>query len=302
MKLQAVRKYLKLAKGTVTQTTFNSFGASPERVPRYITTRCKHLEKMVLPAGLLTASILDSAPCAPKLKTLILLSQCHTTIDAVNQLLQHCHGLERAEFHSVASTSGSSVLHMNNLPNLQSLTLRCRMPPKGAPDFRRLKLSGGFFHAPNLTMLSLTDWSFHPNTFGVPPPPPDFSTLQKLEDLDISGMLSTRPPVLPSSLRTLDMSRCGFGNSTLFVSPNLPLLTRLAIADISRTTFNGLTLDPLRAMLLSNKGNLTHLDASGVIMQSEIEQLLMEGYLGNVEVCTLPRAISPQFDFNLRRC
>lgn len=286
--LQAVRKYIKIAKGTVTKTTLDGHGHTLEKVPRYIATRCKNLQEMIVPAGLLTASLLEAAPCATNLTALVLSTQCHTTIDTVNQLLKHCPLLGRAEFHSVLSSPVYSFMCAVNLPKLRFFMLTCRVPPKGAQEARTLKPNGFFLNVPNLVDLSIKGWSVHTNTVNMPPVPPDFSALEQLQNLDISGLSSVFAPLLPSSLRSLDMSKCIFMAEGTFVPPSLTQLSRLSIAETSKDIFN----EPqgLQRMLLPNKGNLTHFDGSGGRLSSEdIKQLLIEGYLNNIVELKLNR-------------
>lgn len=279
--LQAVRKYIKLAKGTVTRTTLHGHGNNLENVPRYIATRCKNLQEIIVPAGLLTASLLEAAPCATNLKTLILSSRCHTTIDTVNQLLGHCPLLERAEFNSVMSSAGLSFMCAMNLQKLRSLILTCRVPPKGVQEGRSLKPNGFFWNIPHIASLSIRGWFFHANAVHTPPEPPDFSVLKQLKDLDISGLSSVFAPKLPSSLRSLDMSKCMFNTKGTFAPPSLPELTRLSIAGTSTDVFS----EPqgVQHMLLSNSG-LTHFDGSGGHLTSDdIKQLVRDGYLDKIE-------------------
>ena len=116
------------------------FGANADRIPQYIATRCKNLEKLIIPAGLLTASLLESAPYAPNLQCLIL--GCQITIDTATQLLSKCTNLRHVEFNSVASSQAVSFLRTGALPRLRILNLKGHTPQKGAPEQHRLRLDG----------------------------------------------------------------------------------------------------------------------------------------------------------------
>jgi len=296
MSLSVVRYYLKLAKGKVTRTTLDRFGHNPEKVPRYIATRCKNLQEMVVPAGFLSASVLEAASCAMNLKIIVLSSQCHTTMDTVIQLLSKCHSLERAEFHSVKSSSQTPALYVQDW--LTSLTLGSRMALNSAA--RILDINDLLEKIPNVQNLSLTNWFFPPSRKDPMGSTPDFSVLEKLQNLDISGLESFKVPRFPPSLRSLDMSKCiftgDFTRDNTWMSNGLTQLVRLAIAHmIAKAPADAVIL------LLRNKGYLTHLDASGCLLHHHIEELVRGGYLDQIEVCIISGVSYPILACNMSR-
>ena len=304
--LGAVRKYIKWSSGTTTRVTFDRFGANAESIPRYVATRCKRLEDMRVPGGLIGASILKAAPCASNLKTLIVSKSCQVSCDTVSQLLCHCPNLERAEFHSVSSSEKRAPAWEKDMPKLRTLVLdtpvltRRRGTPEGRPllaiDPLVTKIVG-------ITTLSVKGW-FVPPSF--PGPNLDFSNLHQLQHLDITRLVAQLPPQLPSSVHTFLMADCiPFPriSGIPFAGFDLPQVTRLSLAGWSE-----LSLSVLQACLLPNKGNLKHLDIGGCIALSiaNLKELITQGYLEGVEdlvlkSCTLDDEIAMLIARNLPR-
>ncbi|KAM0804411.1 hypothetical protein BDR22DRAFT_818057 [Usnea florida] len=273
--LGAVRKYIKWSNGTTTRVTFDKFGANAESIPRYVATRCKRLEDMRVPGGLIGASILKAAPCASNLKTLIVSKSCQVSCDTVSQLLCHCPNLERAEFHSVSASEKRPAAWEKDMPKLRTLVLdaltrrRGEQRPLLALDTLVAKIVG-------IITLSVKGWFVPPSS---PGPNLDFSNLHELQHLDITRLVAQLPPQLPSTM------------------------THLSLAGWSE-----LSLSVLQACLLPNKGNLKHLDIGGCIALSiaNLKDLITHSYLECVEdlvlkSCTLDDEIAILIARNLPR-
>ncbi|CAD6577406.1 MAG: hypothetical protein ASARMPREDX12_008336 [Alectoria sarmentosa] len=255
-----------------------SFGSNAEKIPRYVATRCKALEDLRIPGGLIGSSILEAAPCASNLKTLIISRSCQVSCDTASQLLRHCPNLERAEFHSVSSAESRPARWEVDMPKLRTLTLdtpiaRRHGKPVLALDTLLIKISG-------INTLSVQGW-FVPPTLTVQEL--DFSNLHQLQHLNISGLIATLPPQLPSALRTLSMTNCACFPRTQrvnFANFDLPQIIRLSLAGWST-----LLLGDLQACLIQSKGRVTHLDIGGCIALSSanLKELITHGYLEGIE-------------------
>ena len=304
--LGAVRKYIKWSNGTTTRVTLDRFGANAESIPRYVATRCKRLEDMRIPGGLIGASILEAAPCVSNLKTLIISKSCQVSCDTVSQLLCHCPNLERAEFHSVSSSEKRPAVWEKDMPKLRTLILdtpvviRRRGIQEAMPllaiDTLVTKIVG-------IITLSVKGWFVPPFS---PGPNLDFSNLHQLQHLDITGLVAQLPPQLPSTVRTFLMADCiSFPriSGVPFADFDLPQMTRLSLAGWSE-----LSLSVLQACLLPNKGKLKHLDIGGCIALSiaNLKELITHGYLEGVEElvlksCTLDDEIAMLIARNVPR-
>lgn len=114
----------------------------------------------------------------------------------------------------------------------------------------------------------------------------DFSNLHELQHLNISRLLATLPPLLPSTVRTFQMANCSCVPRFLgvqgvrFVDFDLPQMTRLSLAGCFE-----LSLVDLQACLLPSKGKVTHLDIGGCIALSSanLKELITHGYLEGIE-------------------
>lgn len=276
--LGAVRKYIKRSNGMTTRVTLDRFGSNAEKIPRYVATRCKGLEDLRIPGGLIGASILEAAPCASNLKTLIISKSCQVSCDTVSQLLCHCPNLERAEFHSVSSAESRPASWEVDMPKLRTLTL-------DAPIDRRRRTK------PILDLHTLLTKIIGINTLGVhgwtvpfnPAQSLEFSILHQLQNLNISCLTATLPPHLPSTVRTFSMANCSYYpgfQGVRFADFDLPQMVRLSLA-----AWSELSLGDLEACLIPNKGQLTHLDVGSCIALSSanLKDLIRHGYLEGIE-------------------
>lgn len=300
--LGAVRKYIKRSNGTTTRVTLDRFGSNAEKIPRYVATRCKVLEDLRIPGGLIGSSILEAAPCTSNLKTLIISRSCQVSCDTASQLLRHCPNLERAEFHSVSSAESRPARWEVDMPKLRTLILdtpiviRRHGKPVLALDTLLTKISG-------INTLSVQGW-FVPPTLAVQEL--DFSNLHQLQHLNISGLIATLPPQLPSTLRTLSMTNCDCFPRTQgvsFANFDLPQMIRLSLAGWST-----LSLGDLQACLIPSKGKVMHLDIGGCIALSSanLKELITHGYLEGIEdlvlkSCNMDDEVAMLIARNLRR-
>ena len=271
--LGAVRKYIKRGKGTTSRVTLDRFGSNAEKMPRYVATRCKGLEDLRIPGGLIGASILEAAPCASNLKILVISKSCQVSCDTASQLLRHCTNLKHAEFHSVSSAKNRPATWNVDMPNLRTLILdtpKAQLRP--LLDFKTLlaRIIG-------IQNLSVQGWS-------VPPIlNEDFSSLRQLQHLDISRLDAALIPQLPSTLLTLSMAGANVHiwiPGVSFADFDLPHMVRLSMAGWSE-----LSLGDLQACLIPNKGKATHLDVGECIALSSanLKELITHGYLEAVE-------------------
>ena len=277
--LGAVRKYIKRGNGTTTRVTLDRFGAYAEKVPRYVTTRCRGLKDLRISGGLIGASILEAAPCASSLETLIISKACQISCDGVSQLLSHCPNLERAEFQSVSAAENRTTRWEADMSKLRTLTLDA---PKAAR--RRgntmLALETLLTKIPNIRTLSVQGWVV---AHGFQAQCIDFSNLHQLQHLDISRLNAILPPQLPSTIRAIAMAACNpFPGiqGVDFADFDLPEMTRLSLAG-----WPGLSLSDLQACLLPAKGKVTQLDIGGCITLSSasLKELITQGYLEAAE-------------------
>ena len=286
--LGAIRKYIKRGNGITTRVILDRFGSNAEKIPRYVATRCRGLNDLRISGGLIGASILEAAPCASNLKTLIISKSCEMSCDAVSQLLSHCSNLERAEFHSVNAAESRPARWEVDMPKLRTLVL-------DTPTFKRRKLGWPLIALDDLLTkilgihtLSVQGWCVPP-TFHIQRL--DFSKHHQLQHLDISRLVAILPPHLPSTIRALSMADCNRFPRILglsFTDFVLPQMIRLSLAGWSE-----LSLVELQACLISNKGKATHLDIGGCIALSRdnLEELITQGYLEGVEDLVLKSCI-----------
>ena len=277
--LGAVRKYIKRGKGTTTRVILDRFGSNAEKIPRYVTTRCRGLKDLRISGGLIGASILEAVPCASRLKTLIISKACQISCDVVSQLLSYCPNLERAEFHSVSPVETRTTRWEVDMPQLRTLTLDT---PKATR--RRgsniLALETLLTKIPNIRSLSVQGWVI---AHGFSAQCIDFSSLHQLQHLDISRLNAILPPHLPSSIRAFAMADCNpFPGiqGVDFADFDLHEMTRLSLAG-----WPGLSPRDLQACLLPSKGRVTHLDIGGCssLSSASLKDLITQGYLEAVE-------------------
>lgn len=258
--------------------TLDQSGIFAKDIPRFITTRCKGLYELVIPGGLVGETILQAAPCANNLKTLIIGSQCQISRDAIVELLENCKALERADFHRILPVGKRPAMWCCDLSKLQSLTMVFAEPKR--EFYTLLALERLVQRIPNIRKLILRGgWYAHTNqTVSLP----DFSLLKHLESLGISGMIAEHAPQFPSSLHSLDISKIDCPMPDIS-SSQFPKLVRLSFASAHRDYVHYNNDHYYKAMLEANKGRLTHLDATARLSGKELEEVIASGYLQSVE-------------------
>ena len=277
--LGAVRKYIKRGKGTTTRVILDRFGSNAEKIPRYVATRCRGLKDLRIPGGLIGASVLEAAPCASSLKTLIISKSCQMTCDVVSQLLSHCPNLERAEFQSVRPAGGRTAIWEIDMPKLRTLTLDTPREARRQGDYV-LALDPLLTKIPNIHTLSVQGWVVRPS---FPGQSVDFSNLHQLQHLNISRSTAVLPPQLPSTVHTIAMENCSHFSRiqrVSFANFDLPQVVRLSLAGWSELSWGD-----LQTCLIPRKGKVTHLDIGGCIALSSanLKELVTHGYLEGVE-------------------
>lgn len=221
--------------------------------------------------GYISSSLLRNTPCSTSLRKLYASSQCRITIDTVNEICNACPNLEVVEAHLICPGSSLSYwLGWKGLLHLHSLSLK-----KAAADN-----SGGHHLTyllaaiPNVRELTIANWVI---PYLRPLPLPFFATLRKLESLDISGVVMPFPLELPSSIHTLNMSKCRLESGTIEWEAS-----RLVRFEIAHTA--SITGESLLKLLEPNKGNLIYLNISATPYEQSLYKWLAEGgYLEMVE-------------------
>ena len=273
--LAAVRKHVKRARGLATRVFLPGIGTSTEGIPRYITTRCKNLKELIMPAGMAGATLVSALVGATSLKSLIIGSQCQITADCVSQVLSVCKGLERAEFHGIISGASHASLWGTDRHKLRSLVMNA-VQEKGS---RKLVLAANTLieRIPNIHTLVLHSWMLTLLPYGHTQPGTDFAALGQLEHLDISGSEAKEILRLPTSVRSLDVTKFT-GPEPGLQAVNFTQLVRLSTADSRWMNYIS-----LRAMLYANLGNLTHFNSRrGVWLVDWWTDIIRSGYFQRV--------------------
>lgn len=270
-KIGSVRTYIKRANGNVTRAALNRFGPTIEDTARCITSTCPALQELRMNGGFLSSSLLRDTRCSINLKKLYASSHCRTTTDTLSEIFDECPNLEIVEAHQVFTVSPRLLgpLWKGSLPHLQSMVLRTSTHVTSVVDLTNLLAT-----IPNVRKLTISNWLILQNPSLQPP---NFATLQKLESLDISGLHMGYPLELPSSIHTLDISKCRLGSG--IIECNASRLVQLSVA-------HGVscTVESLLGLLEANKGNLVYLDTSSTEYDQSLYKLLTDnGYLVKVE-------------------
>lgn len=285
----AVRQYVRNAQRTCVAIRFGNFGKDQQGCLDHAISRCKELQDLRISAGLVGARFAEHATHARYLRTLIISSQVEIHIDIAMQLINQCVSLEHAEFHRIQASDGD-VIEFRELPNLRTLMLHTfytpprRLIPVGA----RLRIDHLVENVTNVRSLTLRGWQMRDTV-------QFFSSLHKLEYLDISGSTGSLQPDLPVTLRSLNMSNCVIGHTTpIFQSQILPTLSTLIVENYENVPRLPFFPPGLLRMIEASKGVLQTLDLSGftAIMNNgnnEVSSLVTSGSLTGVEKLRLSK-------------
>ena len=279
----AFRRYMKTSRGLVTRVTLDKFGTNHDSILSYLAERCKSLQELTIPAGLIGASLLKAVDLAPNLKSIVISFQCQISLDTVTHVLSKCRGLERAEFWNVKS-GRFLQLWEGDLPMLRALILNGSMENKYSRSIPGMNVLMKKIN--NIVDLSLQNWFIRPNYSQATA---DFSCLAKLQNLKIARLGTAVVPQLPPSLRTLLMEENCYTRPLSHNSAHhdLPYLVHLSMAG-----WHNLTFVELLSWLESSKGKITRLDISDCFMlQSDnFQELVQLGYLDQVEELNLNKS------------
>ena len=273
-KPKSVRTYIKRAHGNVTRAASNRYGPTID-VARCITSNCPALQELRMNGGYISSSLLRNTPCSTSLKKLYTSSQCRITIDTVTEICSDCPNLEVVEAHLISPTL--PPYHWPSwkvLPHLHSLILK-----KPAADNSDVNHMTYLLDAiPNIRELTIANWHIGDLR---PLRSPNFATLCKLESLDMSGVVMPFPLKLPSSIHTLNISKCRLESQILSSSIEWEA-SRLVRLEMAHTT--KISGELLLELLEPNKGNLIYLDISATLYDKSRYKLLADGgYLEKVE-------------------
>ena len=268
-KLPAIRKYVHRAQKLVTRVVLPGADVSGEGTLGYITSRCKRLQELVVPRGMLGGSFLGAILCAENLKTLIVSPDCQVTSDGLGLILNGCKCLERAEFGKVSGWTRGLKICGKDAGKLQSLVLS-----SVSTDIRQswnnihIKTLGSKF--PDIRILTIHS-SSHQKLHQSGPESSDFTGFSRLKNLDISGLVLTVPLRLPSSIVSLDIS-----NS---VGLELDVEKRQFehLAQLSIGGYQSISFWTLWNMLLPNLGNLTYFNAKKCYLSIDWLTKLVKG-------------------------
>lgn len=120
----AIQKYLSFSRGNTTQVVTSRFMSQEGRFFPHIFRVCRKLETLRINSGSPNESLIKAASIARNLKTLVLGTECHTTVDCVSQVLRRCLTLTRAEFYSVYSSTRERNSWSSPMPKLHTLTMK----------------------------------------------------------------------------------------------------------------------------------------------------------------------------------
>ena len=140
----------------VTQAVLHRFTYQQNDVLKYITTRCKHLNTLLVPTGFTGMSLLRAAPFAKNLKTLVVTPGCEITLDTVSQILAQCNELNQAEFPCI-SRGRFRAAWSGDMTNLRILTLNASRGGTTAErvfDTVRPRLFSSYFHSSKVSRVS----------------------------------------------------------------------------------------------------------------------------------------------------
>ena len=120
--ISAVRSYVKRSKGTITQARLHRFTYQENDVLKFLTTRCKDLNSLIITHGFTGGSLLRAAPFASNLKTVVVSQNSQITLDTATQVIGHCNKLDRVEFLGICP-GRFKAKWTGDMTNIRTLTL-----------------------------------------------------------------------------------------------------------------------------------------------------------------------------------
>ena len=174
VRVSSIKACLRRSKGEITRATLNGIVSLQGGALKLITANCKDLRYLEIRQGFVSASLLEAAPLAHRLDTLILSNQCEVTIDTVVSLLNICRSLSRAEFHTISEVVRNVAQWPLELDSLKQLRLGSYTPHiyssyRSAVFLVSYPSKGIGLVADNQVHSPWNPWSFGPLTSPVSP-------------------------------------------------------------------------------------------------------------------------------------
>ncbi|KAI9719220.1 MAG: hypothetical protein M1812_003550 [Candelaria pacifica] len=265
----AIRACIRRSKGNMTKATLNRVAISDSDILKQLAVTCRRLDHVEVCNGFAGRSILEACPIATNLKTLLLRTGCEVTSGSIEGVIGKCANLERAEFGSVYS-HGFPLRWPTRVLKLR--TLRLGGGPQQTKGSSILSMNGLLECMPNLQSLALTNWKCHSWLQRF-----DFTSLQRLEVLDISGLEMLVFPKLPPTLHTLNLSRIFSLNLNHVESRNnIQELQLSSLRDLSFDDAATLNVETLQRILGSSMTTLERLTLNDCLQVTGVFWLALE--------------------------
>ncbi|KAI9806394.1 MAG: hypothetical protein M1833_003581 [Piccolia ochrophora] len=239
---------------------------------------CKDLQYLEIGQALVGESVLEAAPFAKNLTTLLITGEESVTLDTVQRVLSICNRLSRVEFRSIV-TSNIVACWPTEMPELKQFYMGAFA--KDSSSLWYLNMPQLVKQAPNLVDLGLPGW----NRPGAARSQLDLILLTELESINLERTLMTSFPRLPPTMRRIKMS--DIYNVELSNGEGLAILrdanfTELESLDFSCTS--GITGAALRLLLEPSHGTVKHLsiDHCPHISNANLCTFALEGHLRSV--------------------
>lgn len=128
VRVSSIKACIRRSQRGITRATLNGLMTLQGGILKLITANCPNLEHLEICQGFVSASLLEAAPLAHSLNTLILSRQCEVTVETIMYLLGICRTISRAEFHTISEFVHHAAQWPLDLKSLRQLRLGTHNP------------------------------------------------------------------------------------------------------------------------------------------------------------------------------
>ncbi|KAI9880788.1 MAG: hypothetical protein M1830_000224 [Pleopsidium flavum] len=276
VKLTTILACVRRSKGSITHATFNRVATTKSNILKHVTSRAKGLRHIEIMSGFAGSSMIEAAPLARNLTTLIVWSDCGVTLDTITRLLSLCDKLERAEFHSIYSSGAAAQWQISS--KLRTLTLKAA---QGVGSANITSNTDSLIEQiPNVSELCLHGWVGDRAFDHL-----DLSKLENLRSLKLCRLQSRVFPKLPTGIRNLDLSyNYNLDFHRLESRHNLENYNLNHLEFLDLCFVPNLSGSSLETLLRPSKGKLQgfNINNCSQVDRVAVNQLMTNGYLDRI--------------------
>lgn len=287
---RAIQKYIANAKGSCISFKISGSCVIPNRPLAFIIDTNPALKEIELPSPTLNFAAAEILSQAHNLESLIIEGTQALDASVAHEVIFGCPNLKVVKFSGIARTA-RRYPSFGFRPNIVVFHYDTQEACNASPallDFRTI-----IQDVPNVQDLSLCNWESVDKTGTI-----DFTSLDRLSVLIVSGSIDVSTPTLPTSIKSLSLEYDGINGVSVLgqIAPlpaGFPILNMLE--DLSVWTINGAVKRALPAYIRASASTLKRLSMVGQLDA----MLLLKEFRQQPDSTLIPLPVLEELDLSM---